>query len=111
MLLLILPAVTIALMILGSVIACKKTPKDAHFPMQIGMDGKVNYRASKLVAASVFPAIAVITLGILTLTFMAVEGAGASSIFVVGIVGFNCILLLAIHIGFMYFGVRNVNEK
>ena len=111
MLLLILSAVTVALMIMGSVIACKKTPKDASFPMQWGMDGTVNYRASKLVAASVFPAIAVITLAILTLTFMAVEGAGASSIFALGVVGFNCILLLAIHIGFMYFGVRNVNEK
>ena len=58
MLLLILSAVTIALMILGSVIACKKTPKDARFPMQWGMDGKVNYRAPKIVAASLFPAIA-----------------------------------------------------
>jgi len=111
MLLLLISTITIALMILGSVIAYKKTPKDARFPMQWGMDGKVNWRASKTVAVSLFPAVAVVIIGFLILMLGLVGGDKESINILFGVILFNCVLLTAIHLGFMYFGVRDIRKR
>ena len=96
-------------MIMASITAYKKAPKDAQFPMQTGLNGEVSWRAPKIIAVSFFPALTVL---IYTLFFIILPPSSkdVSPFILPTLIGTNAVILLGIHASFLYFGFHDVQK-
>ena len=106
---LILASITLLVMIIASIAAYKKVPKDAQFPMQTGLNGEVSWRAPKIIAVSFFPALTVLIFA-LFFVILPPNSTAISPLILPTLIGTNAVILLGIHSGFLYFGVHDVRK-
>ena len=97
-----------AAMVLISVIALIKAPKDADLPMQWGIDGKVGWTAKPKLAVTVVPLVAIPCLAIAPIMAMMMPNI-PDGIHMFTALGIGVPLVL-IHAGHMYFAIRSVKK-
>ena len=106
---LIFASITLLVMIMASITAYKKAPKDAQFPMQTGLNGEVNWRAPKIIAVSFFPALTALIFA-LFFVILPPSSKDVSPFILPTLIGTNAVILLSIHASFLYFEVHDVQK-
>lgn|SRR5690606_14183980 len=96
----------VGLMVLMSIAAWARTPADAQLPMQWGIDGRPNWRASRTVALFFAPALAAL---VLLLFMLALRDVQDERFRVLPIVA--AIVFVLAHAGHLVFALLDVHAK
>ncbi len=102
-------AIMLAVMLIISVIAYIKAPKEADLPMQWGLNGQVNWTMKPKYGVLIVPLLALICLCIPIAMDLALpeipKGIHMFSALVIGLP------LIVIHAGHMYFALKSVTKN
>lgn len=102
----------VIVMLAISALAYIKAPAGAKLPMQWGLDGTVNWRAHKIWAVLIFPITLTLCNGLLISleAVFNVDDPMAETV-IIGVAGFQAALMLVLHIGYLYFALRDVRRN